>query len=310
MEKVKQGRNFVFTLNNPTGPPVFPAGCEYAYQLEEGEAGTPHYQGYVVFKKMQRLSALKKLLPEAHWENRKGSHDQALAYSTKEDTRIEAPVNTFTARTPGCRTDLIEAAALIRTKGSWADVIADEDLYEVLAKHPRFVQQIYQHKLQPLLTGVELRAWQQSLLDELLGEPDSRAILWYYDPIGNLGKSWMARYLAINHRASIFSAGKSADIAHALDNPKIVVWDLSRSLEEHVNYGVMEDVKNGVIFSPKYESGTKIFPIPHVVVFSNFPCPSGKFSDDRIRNMLPSNLNSPSPNSAPVSFFRLPHHVK
>lgn len=281
--QVTTGKAFVFTLNNPVAPPVFPPGVEYAYQLEKGESGTPHYQGYCVFPKSQRLSALVKLIPGAHWENRKGTHAEALKYVTKEDTRLEPPVVTFSEKAPGARTDLSLARELITKKRKWGEVVADEALDEVLAKYPRWVKEIYNHIPVPLLEGVELRPWQALLVARLEKEPDPRQILWFYDPLGNRGKSWMARYLAINHGAAVFSSGKSADIAHALDNPSIVVWDLSRSQEEHVNYGVMEDVKNGVIFSPKYESGTKIFKPPHVVVFANFLCPVGKFSEDRIR---------------------------
>lgn len=273
----------MFTLNNPVAPPVFPDGVQYAYQLEKGAEGTPHYQGYCVFPKPQRLSALRKLIPGAHWENRKGTHAEALKYVTKEDTRMEPPVITFEESKSGARTDLSLARELITKKRKWGEVVADEALDEVLAKYPRWVKEIYNHKPIPLLEGVELRPWQALLVARLEKEPDPREILWFYDPVGNRGKSWMARYLAINHGASVFSSGKSADVAHALDNPRVVVWDLSRSQEEHVNYGVMEDVKNGVIFSPKYESGTKIFPIPHVVVFANFVCPVGKFSEDRLR---------------------------
>jgi len=88
----------MFTINNPRDPAhaylvEFWPDLQYAiWQLERGENGTPHYQGYVAFKGKKRLNWLKNnCSKEAHWEPRKGSHDQAKAYCTKAETRVEGP---------------------------------------------------------------------------------------------------------------------------------------------------------------------------------------------------------------------------
>ncbi len=49
---------------------------------ETGESGTPNLQGYVVLRN-SRLSAMKKLLPKAHWEPAKGNTDQNVEYCSK-----------------------------------------------------------------------------------------------------------------------------------------------------------------------------------------------------------------------------------
>lgn len=99
-----------------------------------------------------------------------------------------------------------------------------------------------------------------------------------------MGKSWMATYLQRNHQAVRITNGKSADIAHCLDHPKIVIFDISRATSLDVfNFPIVEDIKNGSVFSPKYDSAVKFFDTPHVIIFANLPCPAGKFSVDRLR---------------------------
>ena len=61
--KTMQGCNWVFTLNNPQPEenPSFWPSRYVVYQLERGEEGTPHYQGYIVFYSNKTLSAVKKM---------------------------------------------------------------------------------------------------------------------------------------------------------------------------------------------------------------------------------------------------------
>jgi len=45
----------------------------------------------------------------------------------------------------------------------------------------------------------------------------------------------------------------------------------------------MEELKDGVLFSGKYESKTKIYDIPHVIVFANFLPKENALSKDRLK---------------------------
>ena len=74
---------------------------------------------------------------------------------------------------------------------------------------------------------------------------------------------------------------KRTDIKYAYTGQKVVIFDLTRSQEDHFNYEVMESLKNGIFFSSKYESKMKIYPSPHVIVFSNWAPQLNKMSPDR-----------------------------
>lgn len=93
----------------------------------------------------------------------------------------------------------------------------------------------------------------------------------------------MATFLARNHGALTISTGKTQDIAYMFQPTKIVCFDISRAVDmDHVNFSVMEDIKNGRLMSSKYMSCVKYFDAPHVIVFANAPPPHGKFSADRV----------------------------
>lgn len=88
MAEVKSKR-WCFTLNNYTEEEldsISKIECEYLiYGMEIGEQGTPHLQGYVVFKSVRRFRTLKKWLPRAHFEKTIGTHKQNILYCSKED---------------------------------------------------------------------------------------------------------------------------------------------------------------------------------------------------------------------------------
>lgn len=90
----KPSKTWVFTINNYTDNDLVLLNNwnhdEFVSRLtatkEVGEQGTPHIQGAVTFKVAKRLSSLKKLHKEAHWEIRKCT-DAAL-YCIKSDSDI------------------------------------------------------------------------------------------------------------------------------------------------------------------------------------------------------------------------------
>lgn len=121
-EKGAQSKYWCWTLNHPLSTVVpEPDGMSYmVWQLEVGESGTRHLQGYVEFKTNKRLAWLKKWLATAHFEVRRGTAQQAADYCRKEDGRLDGPweKGQMSEPCPGERTDLsaFRVAALSKTK--------------------------------------------------------------------------------------------------------------------------------------------------------------------------------------------------
>lgn len=289
----QQFRNVCFTVNNPESDSRidWPDYVSYGvYQLERGENGTLHWQGYAELSVRQTLSGLKKWLPTAHFEKRMGTDVQARDYCMKRDeTYVDGPWEhgTFVpaANTQGKRTDLqcfLEALDGGATK---------QELYRehagVAARHPRYVEamlQFRQAEAAPKLPPFVPRyGWQEGVMDMLDDPqgPHERQILWVHDAFGNSGKTYLARYLRQERGAFYCNGGKGIDICYAYDCEPIVIFDYVRDSKDFVNYGVIEQIKNGILTSSKYESRTKIFTPPHVMVFANFAPDLAKFSADR-----------------------------
>lgn len=124
-------RFWLFTFNNYDGIVTKEDFGKYfryvCWQEELGELGTPHIQGYLELTRGVRLAAVKKMLPTAHWEPRRGTQEEAIAYCTKEDTRVAGPYAEGTpSKGQGERAD-------IRT--AYEDLKAGMDMKDILEKH-------------------------------------------------------------------------------------------------------------------------------------------------------------------------------
>lgn len=136
----------------------------------------------------------------------------------------------------------------------------------------------------------ELRPWQKEIADLIQQKPDKRTIHWYWDPIGNIGKTELCKYLYIKYGIMYITGGKGSDILHVCTealskNPKCktFILDFPRAIEGFVSYTAIEQIKNGFWTSTKYEGGTICINRPHVIIFANWEPEIEKFSADRWR---------------------------
>lgn len=87
---MSRAKRWCYTLNNPTTEYTLEDLCEYhVFGREKGELGTPHLQGYIIFKKQLVLTAVKKLLPGAHLEVARGTPQEASDYCKKDGDYFE-----------------------------------------------------------------------------------------------------------------------------------------------------------------------------------------------------------------------------
>lgn len=132
---------WVFTLNNPTDnqiPATWKDKCKYiTWQLEQGANGTPHLQGALSLLKPARLSGMKKLNAECHWEVTR-SEGKALDYVHKEETRLEGPW-TLGELAQGKRSDLLAVKEAIDNGASIKDVYQSH--FECSARYGKFFKE-------------------------------------------------------------------------------------------------------------------------------------------------------------------------
>lgn len=139
------------------------------------------------------------------------------------------------------------------------------------------------------LAGIDLFWWQREILDLYNEVPDKRKVYWYWEPTGAVGKSSFVRHMKIIHPRRVWScSGNAADIKYGFINRhkqwgdvKMVFLNLCRCAEGHISYNAIESLKDGDLFSTKYESEDLVFERPHVVVFANIPPDESKMSADR-----------------------------
>lgn len=220
----------------------------WGMQEETGAEGTPHIQGHFgLAKKDRSISIFKRILGHVrtHFEVRRGTVAENQRYCLDIEKRSEDG-RSFSM---GYSTPLV----LFRLE--------------------------------------DLRANQRSIADKYREPEDpkyGRKIHWYWEADGGWGKTILAKYMVDRMGAYVLS-GKANDAKYAIAGyitkhggaPSIIILDVPRCNLQFVSYQVLEEIKNGLFFSGKYEGGMCRFNSPHVLVFANEEPDEAKLSADR-----------------------------
>ncbi len=278
------------------------------YQREVGDnEGTPHLQGYLQCERKVAIESVTKFLQEilgtlVRTFDPNGSSEQNISYCTKDDTRVEnsapviigEPILIEARPGQGKRTDLEAVRDAIMEGMSQEEL--ESTFFREYAMYSRFLTQFKMSfeqrsimtELKDSTASEQLRSWQSACLELVQTPPSNRKVRWFWESVGNVGKSWMARYLTLHHNALILGAMKKLDLLHVIakgiQGKKVVVFDLTRSNEEgavKVVYEVIEQILNQCIHSGKYDSQSIFIQKVHVLVFANFEPDRAAMSTDR-----------------------------
>ena len=230
---------------------------QWAYQIEEAPTtGKLHLQGAIYFKNSRWYDSLTKIFRGAHIERARKWH-AIKNYCQKNPSRVEGP---------------------------WINLLSKDELPPV--PDP--------------LEGIKLYKWQTEMISLLESDRDDRSIFWVFDKTGNMGKTVFCKSLCINNSNYLYLSGKAKDMKYAVscfmkekkEYPWAVLFDFPRSSDGFISYQGIEEIKNGIFFSSKYESTQCIFPNPHVICFANFYPDKEMLSKDRWQII---NLNEGEP---------------
>lgn len=284
-----RAKRWCFTLNNYNDESQarvreLATNSEYLiFGREIGESGTPHLQGFICFRDQLRFNRVQALLPGCHLSVAR-TVQEAADYCRKDGDFEE--FGTIPVNASGKRSDIDdfkEAVANGEVK-TFRDALLNHSA--IYAKYPRFVHSYLEAKLtkDKVLVRHELRNWQSVLFADLERQVDDRKIIFVVDEVGNSGKSWFCDYVReLKTNVQILTPGKKADMAYEYYTAtEILFMDAPRSKQsDYIQYDFLEDIKNGRIFSTKYESQMKYFKPPHVVVMMNENPDMTKLSFDR-----------------------------
>lgn len=184
-----RGRNWCFTLNNPTDPErahLLSTLHEMrivrflVFQLETGESGTPHFQGYIEFREVVRRNRVKSMISpmrpgHPHTELRLGTQEQAVRYCQKEEGRLEGPweFGTPGSRNRGKRTDLDILFTKLKEGVTDYELLDDPKTFKCAIRHSRGIQRWREVCTLP-------RAWKSEVW-VIVGPADAGKTSWVRD---------------------------------------------------------------------------------------------------------------------------------
>ena len=146
-------------------------------------------------------------------------------------------------------------------------------------------------KAEPFKMDIELAPWMDKLLAIISEKPNSRSIYWIWEPKGKAGKTHFQKWYELQNKGDVLVlSGKAGDMKNGIIKfkevngcvPRVVMCNVPRSTEERfISWQGMEEIKDMLFYSGKYEGGMINDKPPHFVMFANWLPDTSHMSGDR-----------------------------
>lgn len=264
-----QSKRWVFTMNNYTESDIEHLEhifkkhkVKYMFSRERGvKCGTPHLQGFLEGEKRFRPSELKFedfKWNQLRWDKMKGSTMDNIDYCTKE-----YDIGPF-------------------GNNKYKDPHMNQWVFAHGIVIPRKLVTLKKKDLLPW--QAEVAGWFEDYEDPLFG----RDIHWIWEPTGNIGKTVLATYLFDSGAEIAFVSGAKKDMKMVIADmvadgimPKLVILDIPKCNKDHFSTAGIEEIKNGIFMSEKFECKFCRYNRPWVLCFANCPPKVDSMSADR-----------------------------
>lgn len=131
--------------------------------------------------------------------------------------------------------------------------------------------------------------WELDINNILNQEPDDRSLYYFFESEGCKGKTTYQKYVFTHYEKCIILSGKAADMKNGIVSyyntnkflPKIVLINIPRESKDFISWTGIEEIKDMLFYSGKYEGGCICGNCPHVIIFANQPPDINKVSLDR-----------------------------
>lgn len=249
------------------------------YGKELTSSDGPHLQTLIITTNRVRGKTLKnKLLNKKWWiEGMKGTIKQNVAYCSK-DKDVTAHGTQPAEKEPGKRNDILNCRDWLKEAYRSNYELWNSDFFSLMLRYPRLERArdtlARGNRLNLAIHSDEqLRSWQSSLAHYLDGRANDRSIRFIVDESGGSGKTTFAKYTYAKcpEKTQLLTGGSFKDIAYALDESKsIFIFNIPKKGMQYLSYNILEGLKDGIVFSSKYESTMKMWSTKnHVVVLCN-----------------------------------------
>lgn len=164
----RQAAHWCYTLNNPSQDMaallaslhLHNSTIVYHYfQSELSASGTPHIQGAIGFTNRKSMQTIKRLFKtdRVHLEPTAGTPQQACAYASKDDTRVDGPMLRFgtppaAVNGQGKRNDLLAVKQQLDDGKAVLDIATDDENFSTVMKYERSLQAYAHHQTKPRTT--------------------------------------------------------------------------------------------------------------------------------------------------------------